>query len=68
MQPYNNDQCPSQGDSDGRRNAEQSTFENETWLALEQIYNENYRPVRVAEPGKPFNLSAGLTGKGGAAG
>lgn len=68
MQSHDNDQCATQGDSDGRRNAEQPSSKDEVWLALEKIYNENYRPVRVAEPGKPFNLSAGLTGKGGAAG
>lgn len=48
MQPHDsNDQCPEAGDSDGRRDAEQSPVQDATGMALPQVFDVAYGPVRV---------------------
>ena len=59
MQSHDNDQCATQGYSDGRRNAEQSAAQSSDKLECPQVPDVANRTVC---------LSAGLTGKGGAAG
>ena len=56
MQPHSNDQCPEAGDSDGRRNAEQSA------------HADADRVVRAETPdsaNRTVCLSATISGKGG---
>lgn len=59
MQSHDNDQCTAQSDFDGRRNAEQSAAQSSDRVECTQVPDVANRTVC---------LSAGLTGKGGAAG
>ena len=65
MQPRDNDQRPTQSDIDGGRNAEQRTSETQIGLALAALLNMADRKMHIAEPGKPVNMDASLSGQGG---
>lgn len=65
MQPHDSDQCPAQGDSDGGRDDERCANVYEALMAISQALDVANGKVRVAEPGKPLNLFANISGKGG---
>jgi hypothetical protein len=66
MQSHNSDnQCSSEVDTDGRRDAEQRAFETAIGVALAQVLNLGNRQVHLAEAGKTVDLSANMYGSGG---
>ena len=67
MQSHDNDQRPKEKHPDGRRDTERGSDVYENLLALSQAFDVANGKVHLAEPGKPFNLSANISGRGGAA-
>lgn len=66
MQSRNSDnQCSSEVDTDGGRDFKQRAFEAAIGVALAQVLNLGNRSVHLAEPGKPVDLSANVSGSGG---
>jgi hypothetical protein len=66
MQPQNsNDQCASESHPNGGRDSERSASFDAAIMACWQAINLAYRPVHLAEPGKPLNLIASISGRGG---
>ena len=65
MQPHDDNQRPEEGHPDGGRNAEQDAILDAIRVAHAKIFNVVYRPVHIAEEGKPVNMGASLTGTGG---
>lgn len=66
MQSHDNDQRPEAINSDGRRDAERGAVEYANLVAISQAIDLANGKVHLAEPGKPFNLSANISGRGGA--
>lgn len=66
MQSHDNDQRTAQEHSDGRRDTERDTVEYANLVAISQAIDLANGKVHLAEPGKPFNLSANISGQGGA--
>lgn len=66
MQPLdsNGERSP-QGATDGRRDIERDSGINAALVALAKVLVLGDRKVHLAEPGKPVDLSANLTGQGG---
>ena len=62
-----NDQCAETVNPDRRRDDARSAVEYANLVAISQAIDASNGKVHLAEPGKPFNLSANLSGKGGAA-
>ena len=64
MQPHDNDQRPSEGNTDGGRNAERNADLHALRLAFTKIFNTPNGQVYIAEHGKPVNMGAALHGTG----
>lgn len=64
MQPHNDDQRPSEGNTDGGRDAERNADLHALRLAFTKIFNTPNGAVYLAEPNKPLNLSASIGGEG----
>lgn len=58
MQAHDNDQCPKEGDSDGRRDAEPGAVQDAPGVADQEAAYTDNRTVRVV------NMSATLRGSG----
>lgn len=63
-QPSEHQRTP-EGDIDRRWDHERATPLGEVWVAFQKAADSLNRPVHLAEPGKPVNMSARLFGKGG---
>lgn len=61
MQPHNDDQRPTEGNTDGGRDAQRSAFFTALGLALEKAIKPSDGQVHLGT----VNLSASLTGAGG---
>lgn len=60
-----NSERSTQGNTDGRRDNERRSGIDAAIVAMAKVLNMGHRPVHLAEPGKPVDLSANLTGQGG---
>lgn len=67
MQPHDEHQRPETQPADGGRDAERSAAIHAIGVAFAKVFDMGNGQMHLAEPGKPVNMSASVSGSGGLA-